>query len=66
MPDHIHVISSDIDGAQLWRERIRHPYHTRLRGKADQEKVNEAIRHLGKSMFTIPGDAWERIFGRRK
>lgn len=55
------VISSDIDGAALRREKRLNPRHLRCDGKADDAEINEAIQSKGRS-WTL-GAAWERIFG---
>ena len=55
------MISSDIDGAALRREK-RQPRHIRCDGKADDAEINEAIQSKGTS-WTLPAEAWERVFG---
>lgn len=61
--DDVRVISSDIDGAALRREKRLNRRHLRCDGKADDAEINEAIQGKGRSWSL--GAAWERIFGRR-
>lgn len=63
MPDGIVVISSNIDGAQLRREKYKNSYHTRCDGKKDQEQFNEAIVHAGTMQYSISSERWDDIFG---
>ena len=64
MSREIKVISSDIDGAELRREKVHNKYHDRCYGKADQENINDALITSGKSrLWSISQDAWDRIFG---
>lgn len=63
MTDHIHVISGDIDGADLNRQMVKNQYYARCDGKEDNEQVQDALDHIGKTMIAIPGDKWEQIFG---
>ncbi len=55
------VISSDIDGAALRREKRLNSRHLRCDGNADDAEINEAIQSKGTSWSL--GDAWDRIFG---
>jgi len=60
------VISADLDGAELRREKRKNPYHVRCDGKADDQDINDAIQSVNKSArWTILADVWERIFGER-
>lgn len=61
----IKVISSDMDGAELRREMNKNGYHARCDGRGDDAQINEALKHVGVSQFTISGDRWEQIFGGR-
>ena len=63
MAEKINVISSDLDGAQLAREMHKNSYHARCYGKRDDGQIQDAIGHLGKSLFSIPAERWEAIFG---
>lgn len=58
----IDVISADLDGAEL-RRLQRGRLWTRTDSKNDEEQFNDAIRH--RVSYSIPGQAWERIFGRK-
>lgn len=66
MPNEINVISSDLDGAQLSREKNKNPYFVHCDGKEDNEQIQDAIKHVGKVRLCIPSAAWTRIFGGRK
>lgn len=63
MTDEIRVISADLDGAELRREKAKNRYHARCDGKSDNEQINDGLKHLGRAQFSIPGHIWERIFG---
>ncbi len=63
MPEVINVISSDLDGAQLRREKAKNRYHARCDGKEDSEQFQAAINGLGKKQYSIPAHMWEAIFG---
>lgn len=58
----IKVISSDIDGAALRREKARAKRHVRCTGSSDDLVINDAIQHRG-NWYTLPSKAWDRIFG---
>lgn len=61
--DEVRVISSDLDGGQLRREKVKNRYYMRTDGTADDCEINEAIQSLrGQSMF-IRAEDYERIFG---
>ena len=62
--DRINVISSDLDGAELHREKAKNSRHLRCDGRADDGEINEAIQGVSKHQFQGLGEAWERIFGR--
>jgi hypothetical protein len=62
MTDHIHVISSDIDGADLNRQMVKNQYYARCDGKEDNEQIQDALNQLNVKQYSIPGEAWERIF----
>ena len=57
----IKVISSEVDGARLRKEKSS-KYYSICDGSKDEEKINEALAHKG-GMWGFPRDAWERIFG---
>lgn len=60
----IKVISSDLDGAQLRREKMASPRYICCKGKRDNEEINEALTSSSKGkQFNIPSSIWERIFG---
>ena len=59
--DNVRVISSEIEGAALRREKRINPRYLRCDGKADDADINEAIQSKGTS-WTL-GAAWDRIFG---
>ena len=58
----IRVIGSDIDGAELRRERAEHPNHIRCESSADHP--DEYRAKTPAKAWTIPADGWDRIFGR--
>jgi len=62
----IRVISADMDGTELRRERQKNRRHIRCDGKADDGEIQEAINGVGKTMWSGLGEAWERIFGGKK
>ena len=64
--DNIKVISADLDGAQLRREKHKNPCYTRCAGRRADGDINEAINHVGKIRISIPPDRWEAIFGGAK
>lgn len=59
----INVISSDLDGAELHREKAKNRRYLRCDGRADDGEINEAIASVGKHQFQGLGEAWGRIFG---
>jgi hypothetical protein len=61
--DKITVISSDKDGADLRREQLHR--HVRCDGKTDGEQITEVANSLGKRLWTVQAEDWERIFGGR-
>ena len=63
MTEVINVISADLDGAQLQREKAKNSYHARCDGREDNEQIQDAIDHVGKGVFTIPAKRWDAIFG---
>ena len=65
MSNEIRVISADKDGADLRREKRRSSKYLRCDGTADDVEINEALRSLGGKVWTLPSDAWERIFGEK-
>ncbi len=59
----VHVISSDLDGAELRREKHKTPMHTRVTGTHDEAVLMEADQRAGKGQtWTLPEGAWDRIF----
>lgn len=63
----IKVISSDIDGLALRREKVQSKYFIRCDGLQDDEQINEALNNTNKSrLFTMPDAIWQRIFGENK
>lgn len=63
MAEVINVISADLDGAQLRREKVLNSYHARCDGREDTEQIQDAIDHVGTKVFSIPAKRWEAIFG---
>ncbi len=63
-PDAIKVISADVDGAQL--NRNRRDYFIRCNGKGDNGPIQEAINRVGKTTIFLKSEDWKRIFGRTK
>ncbi len=62
----IKVISSDIDGARLRKEKRDAQYHIRCDGKHDEAEVNDALKSSQRGMAICIADRdWERIFGRK-
>ena len=59
----VKVISSDLDGAELTREKIDNLYHIRCSGSHDDGNIQEAIDHKGNGLWRLPEGAWDRIFG---
>lgn len=60
------VIASEIDGAELKREKKRNRQYLRCDGEGDQHEIQEALDRSNKSAtWAGLGDAWERIFGKR-
>ena len=60
--DDVRVISSEIDGAALRRERRTNARYLRCDGKADDGEIQEAIESTGQS-WSLSATAWDRIFG---
>ena len=60
--EEIKVISSEVDGAALRREKRQTSRHLRCDGKADDAEINEALQSKGPS-WALPAEAWERVFG---
>ena len=66
MPRTIRVISGDMDGADLRRERRKAKYYSRCDGTADNDEINEALQNANKGMmWAVPAKRWEEIFGRK-
>lgn len=69
MLDPVRVISADKDGAELRREKTKNRLYTRATGKHDEVAIHEAqsrATKLNAGMWTIPEDAYERIFGKKE
>jgi hypothetical protein len=65
MPD-VTVIASELDGAELRREKRRRRLHVRCEGQSDQNTIQEALTRSDRAtVWTGLGDAWDRIFGGR-
>lgn len=62
----IKVISGDLDGSQLRQEKRRSGRYLLCDGTGDDVQINEAIQAAGKSIWSLPAGAWERIFGSKK
>ncbi|MDD5700435.1 MAG: hypothetical protein PHU23_00170 [Dehalococcoidales bacterium] len=60
--DEVRAISSELEGAELRREKGKNRYFTRTSGNNDNEQLNEALHHNQHNLF-IPRSIWERIFG---
>lgn len=61
----IHVISQEIDGAELRRRQYHNKYISRCHGKNDDQNIQEAIYHsCSAPQFKIDGEVYERIFGK--
>ena len=60
----IKVISSEIDGARLRKEKSS-KYYSVCDGSKDNDNINEALSHKGGG-WSVPREAWERIFGGEK
>jgi len=58
----IKVISSEIDGARLRKEKAFNKYYSVCDGSKDNDEINEALAHKG-GMYKISPSDWERIFG---
>lgn len=63
--DEIRVILSQMDGAELRREKRKNRYYTRCDGTADDCETNEAIHSLGGKAHFFRAEDYERIFGRK-
>jgi hypothetical protein len=58
------VIPSEKDGAELRKAKAGNKYYVRCDGKADDEQINEALKHSTSSRQWLGlGNAWNRIFG---
>lgn len=64
--DKVKVISSDIDGADLRKEKNRNKYFVRCYGKKDNEELNEALESIKSNKWSISGKMWDKIFGKKK
>lgn len=61
----IKVIASEKDGREL--RDLQKGRYLRCDGKDDQHEINEALAIVGRgAKYWSLGDAWERIFGRRR
>lgn len=58
-----YIISSEIDGSALRKEKVAHPRYIRAKGSHDEQDINEAICDRHNKQFSIPAYIWERIFG---
>lgn len=61
----IGIISSDLDGAELRREKRKNPRHVCCNGRDDAGAIQEALNHTDRTFFAGLGEAWERIFRRQ-
>ena len=60
------VIPSEKDGAELRRAKAENKYYVRCDGRADDNQINEALKHSTSSrQWTGLGNAWDRIFRRK-
>jgi len=62
----VNVITADLDGAQLRREKNKNSLHVRCKGKHDEHDINDAYRTADKDsafFMNMSEEAWERIFG---
>ena len=60
------VIPSEKDGTELRRIKAENKYYVRCEGKADDQKINEALRHsTGSRQWLGLGRAWDRVFRRK-
>jgi hypothetical protein len=59
----IKVISDDIDGSELRKEKNRNRYFIKCRGKADNNEINEAVESSGSKKWFGIAKSWNRIFG---
>lgn len=61
--DDLRVISSELDGADLRREKGKNSRHLRCDGKNDDAEINDAIQGSKGKGWSLPSQAWDRIFG---
>ena len=61
--DTISVISSDLDGRELRKEKNKNLRYLRCDGKEDNEQMQEALDGVGKYLWSIPSRRWLQIFG---
>ena len=59
----VSVISSELDGAELRREKQKNNRYLYCDGGADDAEINEALIGVNHTLFVLPDGAWERIFG---
>lgn len=62
----VYVISGDHDGAELRRQKRKNEYHVRCTGKDDDQVIQEVINTQRAMTYSIPAQAWDRIFGGKK
>lgn len=62
--DNINVISSNLDGAELRREKNKNSMHIRCDGTHDEADIKEASDRASRGkVYVLPSGAYERIFG---
>jgi len=66
MTKKITVIPSEKDGGELRRIKAENKYCVRCDGKADDQEINEALKHSTSTrQYLGLGNAWNRIFRRK-
>jgi len=61
------VISADLDGGELRREKAKDSWYTRSGGKYDEVNIKEAHdRSVKGKAYIIKSEDWDRVFGKNK
>lgn len=66
MDRHSHVISSQIDGLALRRQKSISKRHAVCDGKTDGELIEDVCKTNTKALWKIDPNDWERIFGSKE
>jgi hypothetical protein len=63
MPDEIRVISAELDGAELKREKAKTPHYLRCESTSNQKESRRPLNGQAGVFYQISEEDYRRIFG---